>query len=507
LHFLRRAVAVFPDRTAVVHGERRLTYRELGDRAARLAGALAALGVERGDRVAILSPNTPAMLEAHYGVPAAGGVLVALNTRYSPGELQLILEHSGARVLLVDEALAEHVAGSPVDHVVPIADTGAPDDPYERVLAGATPLVGEVTDEDALLAVNYTSGTTGRPKGVMVTHRGAYLQTLANVLAAGLHADSSYLWVLPMFHCNGWTYTWAVTAAGATHVCLRQVEPEAIWRLLAEEQITDYCCAPAVQTMILESPSARDLPRAVTVQMGGAPPSPTLLARMRARNFAPRHLYGLTETLGPHTGSLPTAAIGPLPDDELAVVLARQGHVLLAGEEVRVADEAGADVPADGATIGEVLLRGNTIMAGYFGEEPGAAPVDGWLRSGDLAVRHPDGAIELRDRSKDLIVSGGENISTIEVEQVLARHAAVLECAVVAIPDDRWGERPKAFVDLREGASATGDELVAHCRARLAHFKCPDQVAFGPLPKTSTGKIEKRVLRDREWAGRDRRVN
>ena len=379
---------------------------------------------------------------------------------------------------------------------------------------------GAPDDEDALISINYTSGTTGRPKGVMCTHRGSHLNALGDVLDNGLADGTVYLWTLPMFHGNGWCFTWAVTAVGGTHVCLRAPDPARIWELLEAEHVTHMCSAPTVQIGVAHHAAARPLARTVTVAMGGAPPSPTLLARLRELGFHPIHLYGLTETYTPLTSCVEQPGWSALDEDARSRLLARQGHSHLLADPVRVVDAQMDDVPRDGATLGEVVARGNTVMRGYY-EDPEATEEafrGGWFHTGDLAVWHPDGYIELRDRIKDVVISGGENISTIEVEQVVCRHPAVLECAVVAIPDDRWGERPKAFVALKDGAETSAEEIIDFCRAHLAHFKCPAAVAFGELPKTSTGKVQKFVLREARvgWtraprqltaAGRDAAVN
>jgi fatty-acyl-CoA synthase len=507
--FLRRSAAVFPDKVAVVHGERGYTYRELEERAIRLARGLRAAGLEKGDRVAFLSPNTPALLEAHFGVPAAGGVLVALNTRLVAGEIAFILEHSGARFLFVDHELEHLVVGR---EAVRIDDSGEPDDPYERFLLTGSDSIESLPapeDEEDVISLNYTSGTTGRQKGVMYTYRGAYLNALGEVLETGMRYDTVYLWTLPMFHCNGWCFPWAVTAVAGTHVCLRRVDPEIVWELFEREGVTHYNGAPTVHIALVNHPKARRLERQVTVTVAGAPPSPTLLAQLRALNFRPVHVYGLTETYGPHTVCEWHAAWEGLPAEEQARLLARQGVAYVHAVDLRVADDAMADVPRDASTMGEVLMRGNNVAKGYF-EQPDATAESfrgGWFHSGDLAVWHPDGYIELRDRAKDVIISGGENISTIEVEQAIVKHPAVLECAVIAIPHERWGERPKAFVTLKPDAVLGERELIDFCREHLAHFKCPDAVEFGELPKTSTGMIHKFVLREREWAGYEKRVH
>ena len=523
LDFLRRSACVYPDKTAVVHGDRSYTYRAFELRVRRLAAGLLDAGVRPGDRVAFLSPNTPPLLEAHYGVPAAGAVLVAINTRLGAGEIAYILEHSGARQLFVDRALEglideDALAANGVT-VVRIDDTGAPDDPYEAFLAAAVdaaagpdeppPLAAGPADEEAPISMNYTSGTTGRPKGVVYTHRGAYLNAIAELIEMEMTPGAVYLWTLPMFHCNGWCFTWAVTAIAGTHVCLREVDPGRIWALIESEGVTHYCGAPMVQIMLVNDPAARPLEHPVRTMIAGAPPSPTLLEQLRALKFQPVHAYGLTETYGPTAACAWQAEWDDLAPEDQARLLARQGQSFVGADLMRVVDEEGRDVPRDAATMGEVVMRGNIVMKGYFAQPEATADAfrGGWFHSGDLAVWHPDGYVELRDRAKDIIISGGENISTIEVEQTVARHPAVLECAVIAVPHDVWGERPKAFVTLKPGADATERDIIDFCRDRIARFKCPDAIEFGPLPKTSTGKVRKYVLRDREWAGRDKRIN
>jgi fatty-acyl-CoA synthase len=511
--FLDRAAYIYPDKTAVVHGARRYSYRQVAERSWRLANALRSAGLRKGDRVATLLVNSPAMLEAHFGVPAAGGILVAVNHRLSSAEVGYILAHSGARYLLLHSEL-EALAG-PLDlagvTVIRCADTGAPEDPYERFLAGAPAArpPSWLEDEEETISINYTSGTTGRPKGVQYTYRGAYLNALGEVIHAGLAPDSVYLWTLPMFHCNGWCFPWAVTAVGARHVTIRAVDPQLIWDLIDGEGVTHYNGAPTVQLMVLNHPRAHRLERPVTAMVAAAPPSPTLLARMSELNFQVVHVYGLTETYGPITVSPEQEGWHELPVAERARHLARQGQGYVSADLVRVVDEQMRDVPQDGQTMGEVVMRGNNVMSGYFSDEAatGKAFAGGWFHSGDLAVWHPDGNIELRDRGKDIIISGGENISSIEVEQAIAAHPAVLECAVIGIPHPHWGERPKAFVTLNDGATATAQEIISFCRDRLAHYKCPDAVEFRPLPKTSTGKVQKFVLRDREWAGHGARIS
>jgi fatty-acyl-CoA synthase len=512
--FLERSAAIFADKTAVVHGDRRYTYRQFAERVARLASSLRVHGLEKHDRVAFLCPNIPALLEAHFAVPAAGGILVAINLRLSPEEIGYILHHSGARFLFVDADLASVVDSLDTAnlHVVPVADTGAPDDPYEAYLAAGSPepVASWLEDEEETLAINYTSGTTGRPKGVMYAHRGAYLNALGEVIEGRMSADTVYLWTLPMFHCNGWCFPWAVTAVGGTHVCLRKVDPERVWDLLEREGVTNYNGAPTVQIGLVNHPRAHRLDRPVTVLVAGAPPSPTLLGQLTALNLHPIHVYGLTETYGPMTVCEWRAQEwDALTSDEQARIRARQGQAYLGADLVRVVDDAMCDVPRDGQTLGEVIMRGNFVMRGYYADPEATekAFAGGWFHSGDVAVWYADGYIDLRDRRKDIIISGGENISTIEVEQAIVRHPAVLECAVVAMPDDIWGERPKAFVTLKPGQTLTEAELIAFCREHLAHFKCPAAVEMGDLPKTSTGKIQKYILRQKEWVGRDTRVN
>jgi fatty-acyl-CoA synthase len=511
--FLRRSAYVHPDKIAVVHGERRYSYRQFEERSNRLASRLRGLGLRHLDRVAFIAPNTPAMLEAHFGVPAAGLVLVPINTRLNSDEIGYILKHSGAKVLFVDHEMEGLV--KPLDlgdmKVIRIDDSGLSDDPYEDFIAQGSPEPCEpwIEDEYETISINYTSGTTGRPKGVMVHHRGAYLNGIGETIETGMGPDAKYMWTLPMFHCNGWCFTWGVTALGATHVCLRRVEPARIWDLIDKEGVTHYCGAPTVQIGIVNDPKAHKLARTVTCAVAGAPPSPTLLGKLKELGFNPVHVYGLTETYGPHTVCSWDPEWDKLPADQMAQKAARQGQGYVVADLVRVVDDKMNDVPMDAETLGEVIMRGNNVMKGYF-EQPDATAEafrGGWFHSGDLAVWHPDGYIELRDRKKDIIISGGENISTIEVEQAVAKHPAVMECAVVAIPDEKWGERPKAFVTLKPGATATEKEIIEHCRTVIAHFKAPAAVEFGDLPKTSTGKVQKFVLRNKEWAGKEKRIN
>ncbi len=511
--FLERSASVFPDKLAVVHGQRRYTYRQFEERVNRLASGLRRAGLTKHDRVAFLCPNIPAMLEAHFGVPAVGGILVAINTRLSSDEIGYILKHSGSKFLFVDHELEPLV--KPLDlstvRAVRVDDSGSAEDPYEDFLAGGAPAPVEswLEDEEETLAINYTSGTTGRPKGVMYTHRGSWINAVGEIIETGMGFDTVYLWTLPMFHCNGWCFTWGVTAVGGTHVCLRKVEPARIWEMLDTQGVTHYNGAPTVQIGVVNDPRAHKLTRPVTVTVAGAPPSPTLLGKLRDLGFRPVHVYGLTETYGPHTVCAWHQEWNALPMDEQARLAARQGQGYALFDLVRVVNEQMQDVPRDGQTLGEVVMIGNNCAKGYF-EQPDATAEafrGGWFHSGDIAVWHPDGYIELRDRKKDIIISGGENISTIEVEQCVARHPAVLECAVVAVPDEKWGERPKAFVTLKPGHAATDRDIIEFCKQNIAHFKAPAYVEFGDLPKTSTGKIQKFKLRDKEWSGREKRIN
>jgi acyl-CoA synthetase (AMP-forming)/AMP-acid ligase II len=509
--FLGRAAYMYREKIAVVDGERRYTYAQLAERSWRLANALRSAGLRKGDRVATLLFNSSPMLEAHFGVPAAGGILVAINNRLASREVAYILEHSGARFLLLDADLEPLVAPlAPSDVTVITYDRSDTENQYEKFLAvepGERPM-SWLADEEETISINYTSGTTGQPKGVQYTYRGAYLNALSEVIVAGMGPESVYLWTLPMFHCNGWCFPWAVTAAAARHVALRAVAPDLVWQLIDEEGVTHYNGAPTVQLMIINHPKAHRLRQQVTVMVAASPPSPTLLARMAELNFRIVHVYGLTETYGPITVYSTQDGWQELPAEQRAKLLARQGQAYPSADLVRVVDPEGRDIPQDGDTMGEVVMRGNNVMSGYFADEAATEKAfrGGWFHSGDLAVWHPDGNIELRDRSKDIIISGGENISSIEVEQTICAHPAVLECAVIGIPHERWGERPKAFVTLNSEAGASADEILAFCRQQLAHYKCPDAIEFGPLPKTSTGKVQKFALREREWTGRETRV-
>lgn len=516
---LEWAARTYPDRTAVVHGDLRRTYREFRDRCRRLASALGKLGVGEGSTVSVLAPNVPAMLEAHFGVPMAGAVLNTINTRLDAATVRFVLGHAGTRLFIVDREFAalatEALSGldappAIIDIDDPLGPGGAPLGAldYETLLAGGDPEFVAVppADEWQAIALNYTSGTTADPKGVVYHHRGAFLNALGNVMMFGLRHDSVYLWTLPMFHCNGWSHTWAVTAAAGTHVCLRRVEPATVFDLIAREGVTHLCGAPVVLNMLAAAPEAAAYKpqRRVEVGTGGAAPPTAILRAMEALGFRVTHLYGLTETYGPLTVCAWQDGWEELPVEEKADKLARQGVAYPTAGEVSVRDpETLEAVPADCETIGEIMVRGHTVMRGYLdnARATGQAFAGGWFHTGDLATVHPDGYLEIKDRAKDVIISGGENISSLEVEEVLYRHPAILEAAVVARPDPKWGESPCAFVTLRPGAGEIGaDDIIAWCRDHLAHFKAPRHVVFGELPKTSTGKIQKFVLRERAAA-------
>ncbi len=499
--FLLRSGKVYADRCAVIEDGRRYTYSEFLDRSLRLGGALRNMGVPEGGRVAVLAPNTHVLLEAHHGVPFAGAVLVALNTRLTAADHSFTVAHSGAQVLIYDyefEDIVRDIAAQ-TGGGLRLVRAGRPDDPYELLLGSAGPWRRAVTDERGLLSINYTSGTTGKPKGVMYHHRGAFLQALAMAMETRLDCDSTFLWTLPMFHCNGWCFPWGVTAAGAAHLCLRRFDPAVVWKHLRESNVTHLNGAPTVLVMLAWHPAAARLSRTVRVATGGAPPTPALLQRMAELGMDVTHLYGLTETFGPAVICEWRGEWNQLAIEQQAQIKARQGVGNVISQQLRVVDPHGKDVPADGKTLGEIALRGNNVMLGYYQDEIATrkAIPDGWFRTGDLGVMHADGYLEIKDRAKDIIVSGGENIASIEIERTLCAHPAVMEAAVVAGPDPKWGEVPVAFVTLKAGAAATEDELVAHVRERMAHFKAPKRVVFGDLPKNATGKIQKFILRER----------
>src|SRR5579884_1388707 len=514
LSFLARAAAVYPEKTAVVHGGWRCGYREFYRRCRRFAGALRLRGIGSGDTVAVMAPNVPALLEAHYGVPMAGGVLNALNYRLDARSIAFILSHGEARLFIVDRefaplakaALRELGRDLPlveIDDGVGEALAGAVS--YEAFLAEGDPDFAwePPADEWKAIALPYTSSTTGNPKGVVYHHRGAFLNALGNAITFGLDRGSVYLWTLPMFHCNGWTYTWAVTAVAGTHVCLRRVDPAAIFAAIAEHRVTHLCGAPIVLNLLVHAPETvkRRFDHVVEAATGGAAPPSAVIAAMERMGFRITHLYGLTESYGPTTVCAWQQEWAALPIGERAAHMARQGvQSLILDRQRVVAPATMSDVPADGKTIGEVVLRSNTLMKGYL-KNPAAtaeAFAEGWFHTGDLAVLHPDGYIEIKDRAKDIIISGGENISSLEIEEALYRHPQVMEAAVVARPDPVWGESPCAFVTLKPDAGPVSSaDIIRWCRDNLAHYKVPKSVVFGPLPKTATGKIQKFALRER----------
>ncbi len=516
LSFLQRSSTVYPDKTAVIHGDQRYSYHEFADRCRRLAGALAAHGIGRGDTVSVMAPNVPAMLEAHYGVPMTGAVLNALNYRLDAATISFILDHAQTKVLITDREFSETISQviKNVKHPVLVIDI---DDPlyeggellgecdYETFLMRGEPDFDgpPLEDEWQAISLNYTSGTTGNPKGVVYHHRGAYLNALGQILVFNLSESSIYLWTLPMFHCNGWTYTWGVTAAAGTHVCLRRVDPALIFPMIKQHGVTHMCGAPIVLNMLIHAPAEQrvDFGRTVDVATGGAAPPGKVIAEMEGLGFRVTHLYGLTETYGPATVCAWQHAWDELDLETRMNMMVRQGVAYHTLEDIMIADPKTMEpVPSDGKTMGEVMVRGNTAMKGYL-KNPNATDEafrGGWLHTGDLGVRHPNGYVEIKDRAKDIIISGGENVSSLEVEEMLYRHPSIMEAAVVARPDDYWGETVCAFVTLKPDAGdVTAEDIIAWCRERLAKFKSPKHVVFGPLPKTPTGKIQKFVLRDK----------
>ncbi|MBU9559261.1 acyl-CoA synthetase [Burkholderia multivorans] len=513
IDFLVRSAEVYGDRVAIVHGDVRRTWAETYARARRLASALAAAGVGRGETVAALLPNIPAMVEAHFGVPMAGAVLNTINTRLDAASVLFMLRHGEAKVLIVDTEYADiaqrAVQELPGLKLVSVADA-MPADParfagaidYEAFVASGDPDYAwhPPADEWEAIALNYTSGTTGDPKGVVYHHRGAYLAAISNILEWDMPKHAVYLWTLPMFHCNGWCFPWAVAARAGVNVCLRKFDAKMVFDLIRRERVTHYCGAPIVQSAIANAPAElrEGIDHTVHAMVAGAAPAPAVIAKMKEIGFDLLHVYGLTEVYGPATVCAKQAHWDALSDDERARLNARQGvrYHLEAGATVLDPDTM-APVPADGETLGEIMFRGNICMKGYLKNEKATDEAfhGGWFHTGDLGVLTPDGYIRIKDRRKDIIISGGENISSIEVEDALYRHPAVAVAAVVAMPDPKWGEVPCAFVELRDGASATEEEIVAHCRQLLAGFKVPKAVRFGELPKTSTGKIQKFQLR------------
>jgi fatty-acyl-CoA synthase len=512
LSFLRRSERVFPHKTAVIHHEKSWTYLQFAERCRRLATGIRAAGVRPGECVAVLAPNGPPALEAHYGVPLAGAVLCALNTLLDATAIAFILGHAEVKLLFVDREWAPKAKQAlallphPVT-VVEIADSAAPAgltlhaEEYEDFLARHEQAAWSgPEDEWDAIAVCYTSGTTGNPKGVVYHHRGAYLGALGAALEVGLTPQSAYLWTLPMFHCSGWTFTWGVTALGAAHICLRKVDAGAIFQKITDHGVTHLCGAPIVLNMLVNAAPAqiKPLARPVLAATGGAAPPTAIIAGMERLGFSMQHVYGLTEVYGPSTTCEPQPDWPALSVDERAKKLARQGVPNICQEDITVLAPDGRPVPADGVTIGELAIRGNVVMKGYLKnpKATGESFRNGWFLTGDLGVLHPDSYTEIKDRSKDIIISGGENISSLEVEEVLYRHPAIREAAVVAAPDEKWGEVPCAFLVLKDGAALTAQEITQFCRQNLAGFKIPKKIVFQELPKTSTGKIQKNVLRE-----------
>ena len=518
LSLLRRTATVYPDRTAIIHGDIRRNWAETYDRCRRLASALAKRGIGIGDTVSIMAPNIPAFVEASFGVPLSGAVLNSLNIRLDADAIAFILRHCEAKVLLTDrefsgviKAALEQLETKPlvIDIDDPLAEGGA--------------LIGELTYEDFLaegdpdypyqlpkdewqaIALNYTSGTTGNPKGVVYSHRGAYLNAIGNSVTWAMPHFPVYLWTLPMFHCNGWCFPWTITAQAGTHVCLRRVEAQAIFKAIEDHGVTHLCGAPIVMGLMINAPEETrpKTDHRVSMMTAGAAPPAAVIGKMEAMGIDVCHVYGLTEVYGPSVVCAWNPEWDALPEDERARLKARQGVPYELQEDLIVADPATcAPVPSDGQTIGEIMMRGNIVMKGYL-KNPATTEksfAGGWFHTGDLAVMHPDGYVEIKDRSKDIIISGGENISSIEVEDVLYKHPAVQAAAVVAKPDDKWGETPCAFIELKPGESAEPEEIIAFCREHLAHFKCPRAVVFSDIPKTSTGKIQKFVLREQARA-------
>jgi fatty-acyl-CoA synthase len=514
LSFIRRTAAVYPNRTAVVHGDLRRTWSETYERCVRLSSALARRGIGLGDTVAVMAPNTPELLEAHFGVPMAGAVLNALNIRLDAELIAFILQHSETKVLITDSEFSA-VIGKALERM-PIKPLVIDiDDPqgkggtqlgelnYEQFLAEGDPEFAWAlpADEWQAISLNYTSGTTGNPKGVVYHHRGAYLNAIGNAVTWAMPHFPAYLWTLPMFHCNGWCFPWTITAMAGTHICLRQVTAKGMYDAFADQKVTHMCGAPIVMGMLVNAPpeSRREIPRGVHVMTAGAAPPAAILEKMQTMGFDVTHVYGLTEVYGPVTVCAWQQEWDELPPVQQAIYKARQGVPYVTLDGVMVGDPRTLQpVPSNGETMGEIFMRGNTVMRGYLKNALTTQEAfdGGWFHTGDLGVMHANGYIEVKDRLKDIIISGGENISTIEVEGVLYRHPAVLEAGVVARPDEKWGETVCAFVTLKEGDQTTAEDLIAFCRENLAHYKVPRTVIFGPLPKTSTGKLQKYKLRE-----------
>ena len=534
LRFLQRSATVHPNKVACVDGPRRITFTELRDDAQALARALIDDGIQPGDRVGVLAPNSYEALLAQFAIPLAGGVIVAINTRLAPAEVNYILNHSDVSVLIADKQLideARPALDTPLQRVLLIAEEDgseanvAASDENTQTLSSYLQREGDdlsyrIDDEHQAIAINYTSGTTGKPKGVIYTHRGAYLNALGQVQTQHFTHDTVYLWTLPMFHCSGWCTGWAAMAVSATQVAIRAVRGPKMWELIADEGVTAMCGAPAVLTTLVDDDNKRRV-KNLRIVTAGAPPSPTIITRCENIGVEVTHVYGLTESYGPFTVCESQPEWADMTVRRRAVLKARQGVATVTNDDVRViqptetVDDELIDVPADGVTMGEIVMTGNGVMNGYFKDEDATAMAfrGGWFHTGDLGVMHPDGYIQLLDRAKDVVVSGGENISTIEVEQAVVSYPDVSDCAVIGVPDDKWGERPRAYVVLRPEArgadeQAIQDAVIAHCRAHIAGYKVPrDIVILEDLPRTSTGKVRKNELRDAAWAGKEQRIN
>ena len=507
LDFARRARKLYGDREAVVDGDLRLTYEQFLDRCDRWSSVLQTLGIAKGDRIAYIAPNTHALLESFYAAPQIGGVLVPINYRLTADDFAYLINHSGAKIVCAHRDYLDAVDGvrsqlKSVENFVALDDARDGWLDYEALLAqGSNDFARPRIQENDLLTINYTSGTTSRPKGVMITHRNAYLNSVGTLVHEHMSCDDRYLWTLPMFHANGWTFVWTVTAAGATHVCLPKIDPRRVFELIEQERITMLCAAPTVLISLANADEELrgNVRSGLRVVTAGAPPAASTIERLEGElGWKVTQVYGLTETTPFITICEPRAEHEQLSHGARAIIKARQGVELITSGETTVHDDQGAEVPCDGETVGEIVVRGNVVMAGYYKDTPATAQAmrEGWFHTGDAAVIHPDGYIEIRDRLKDVIISGGENISSIEVESVLLRHSAVQEVAIVGLPHERWGEAPHAFVVVRRGAAATAEELIEFARSQLAHFKAPQGVTFvDELPKTATGKIQKYVLR------------
>lgn len=534
LRFLQRSATVHPNKVACVDGPRRITFTEFRDDAQALARALIDDGIQPGDRVGVLAPNSYEALLAQFAIPLAGGVIVAINTRLAPAEVNYILNHSDVSILIADKQLideARPALDTPLQRVLLIAEEDgseanvAASDDKTQTLSSYMQREGDdlsyrIDDEHQAIAINYTSGTTGKPKGVIYTHRGAYLNALGQVQTQHFTHDTVYLWTLPMFHCSGWCTGWAAMAVSATQVAIRAVRGPKMWELIADEGVTAMCGAPAVLTTLVDDDNKRRV-KNLRIVTAGAPPSPTIITRCENIGVEVTHVYGLTESYGPFTVCESQPEWADMTVRRRAVLKARQGVATVTNDDVRViqptetVDDELIDVPADGVTMGEIVMTGNGVMNGYFKDEEATAMAfrGGWFHTGDLGVMHPDGYIQLLDRAKDVVVSGGENISTIEVEQAVVSYPDVSDCAVIGVPDDKWGERPRAYVVLRPEArgadeQAIQDAVIAHCRAHIAGYKVPrDIVILEDLPRTSTGKVRKNELRDAAWAGKEQRIN